>query len=640
MALAASMHAFRRSGSDAGVTFFRGAIGWGVALVTITESLSLFEQIGMLSVAISWVLFCVAAFLFGKRGTLVHGVNSGAARGRNVSLASEVSGDALVRAQLVAIAFLALTALALALLAAPATADSMTYHLPRVEHWIQNHSVAAFRSNIERELWPGPGAEYIILHAEVLSRGDRAVTLIQWCAYIANIVVAWILAGELRTTRRGQALAAFLAATIPGAVAQATGAQVELVFSFWLGCAVFFGLRLRALKRDSPWIAASAAFGAAAGLAVFTKATAYVYLAPFAIWFIVASLRANGARALRWWILAGLAALAINAPHYYRNSVLYGNPLSKPGANGVVNSSFSAAGTLSNVVRNISLHFGTPFKTVNAAVEQGIVSIDASLGVAPDDERTTFPGEQFHFLGTQWAEQTAGSPVHVLLALFALAFLIVAGRTVYRTQLDYLLCIAAGFLLFCFYLRWQPWHARLHVPLLMLAAPVSAFVLEKTRRRWIVPATSVLAFVVALPPLLRNPARPLVAAQPVFTIPRQHQYFAEHPALYAPYVAATDHLKSLRCSDVGLWVRGDAAEYPLWTLMRTRGRDGVRIRHISIGNESGELKSTPAGDNFTPCALLYVGSEGRSIPLVVPPGYQITWQIPDMIIYTPLVVPR
>jgi hypothetical protein len=623
------VYAFRRSGSAFSTSFFGGAVVWGVALVAITEVLSVFTRLDLPSVALAWTMFCAAAVVLASRYR-----PTDAKDGLHTSSAgSTPDTDALLRAQLLAIALIAATALFLAYVSAPATADAMTYHLPRVEHWIQNRSVAPFPSNVERELWPGPGAEYIVLHAEILSQSDRGATLIQWAAYIANIIAVSLIAAELGASRRGRVLAAFLAATIPGAVAQATGAQVELVFSFWLACSVFFGLRLGGIRKGEPWLAASAAFGAAVGIAVFTKATAYVYFAPFGIWFLVATFRSNGSRAARFWVVAGLIALAINAPVYYRNVVIYGNPLSKPGANGVVNSSFFVGGTVSNIVRNVSLHFGTPFQPVNTAIENGINSLDATLGVLPNDKRTTFPGETFHVLGNQSAEQTAGSPVQVLIAFAALAFLIVAGKRQYRTQLEYMLCVSAGFLLFSFYLRWQPWHARLHVPLLMLAVPVCAVVLERISRRWVIGAISAIAFVVALPPLLRNPARPLFAAEPVYTIPRQQQYFAEHTELYAPYVAATDYLKSIPCHDIGLWVRGDAAEYPIWVLLRTHGRNGVRIRHISVGNPSADVADTPAGDRFIPCALMYVASEGRYLPLVVPAGYTPAWKQGDITIY-------
>jgi Dolichyl-phosphate-mannose-protein mannosyltransferase len=613
---------------------------WGMALVAITEGLSAFERLDRVEVAIAWLVFAAAAFVVGRRSHPLPVSQSVVASQPSVRPLSAIvsASDSLTRAQLAAIALLLLTTLILAFVAAPATSDSMTYHLPRIEHWIQNRSVAPYRSNIQRQLWPGPGAEYIILHVEILSRSDRAATLVQWAAYAADIVLASLLASQLGATLRGQSFAAFLAATMPGAVAQGTGSQVELVFAFWLACAVSLGLRMRNAERGTPWLGAAAAFGAATGLAILTKATAYIYFAPFAIWFLVASLRRGGLRAARLWLVAGGVAIAANAPHYYHNIVLYGSPLSEPGANGVVNSSFFPGGTVSNVVRNLSLHFGTPFGSVNSAAESAVIAIDRKLGVAPDDERTTFPGVTYHFEGRQSREQTAGSPIQVLIAVAAFVFLISAGRKRYRMQMTYMLCVAGGFLLFCFYLRWQPWHARLHVPLLMVAASASAFVIERTHSRILVWGVSGLALASALPPLLRNPPRPLLGAGAVYTIPRQRQYFAEYPQLYPIYKAATDHLKALGCRDIGLWVPGDAVEYPLWTLLRTNGRDGVRIRHVSIDNPSAALSRTPAGDNFTPCALVFINSEGRYKPLVVPEGYDLTWQQDIIRIYTPAAI--
>jgi hypothetical protein len=321
-----------------------GAVAWGAALVAITEILSAYGRLGRLELVVSWITFAAIAFALGRRSRAAVVSPTAATRHSFADL------DSLSRAQLAAIASLLLVALFLAYVAAPATADSMTYHLPRIQHWIQNRSVAPYPTNSERELWPGPGAEFIMLHLEILSGGDRGATLLQWAAYAADIAIVSLIASQLGVTLRGQATAAFLAATIPGAVAQATGSQVELVFAFWLACAVSLGLRLRVMERGDRWLGTALVFGAAIGLAVLTKATAYLYFAPFALWFLVSSLRGARSTALFCWVIAGLIAIAINAPQYSRNFSVYHNLLGRPGADGVVNSSFFPGGIASNVV--------------------------------------------------------------------------------------------------------------------------------------------------------------------------------------------------------------------------------------------------------------------------------------------------
>jgi hypothetical protein len=110
-------------------------------------------------------------------------------------------------------------------------------------------------------------------------------------------------------------------------------------------------------------------------------------------------------------------------------------------------------------------------------------------------------------------------------------------------------------------------------------------------------------------------------------VPREQQYFAEHPALYPSYRDAALQLRRLGCRSVGLWVPGDGAEYPLWVLLR-----GSEIRHVAVDNASAGI---PERGGFKPCALVYVQSEGRYQEVPVPAGWKLGWRDPIMRIYLP-----
>jgi len=141
----------------------------------------------------------------------------------------------------------------------------------------------------------------------------------------------------------------------------------------------------------------------------------------------------------------------------------------------------------------------------------------------------------------------------------------------------------------------------------------------------------------ALPALVLNPPRPLVVRQPIYTIARERQYFAENYQLHPIYRDAADFLASSGCFDIGLWLRGDGDEYQLWALLRERGAPSgrqARIRHVQVGNESVKLGGRLAGENFRPCALVFVFPGVPAAALPVPAGVNLLWERDSFRIYS------
>jgi 4-amino-4-deoxy-L-arabinose transferase-like glycosyltransferase len=608
----------------------RGSVLWGVALVSLTELLSALTLVTKWAVTVGWAIVFVVALVW-MRGS------QSATPAATVRL-WPVDLDALSHTQLIAIVGVAVVTLALALLAAPATEDTMVYHLPRVMHWIQDKSVEFYPTHIGRQLWPSPGGEYVVLHGQLLSGSDRLVTLEQWLAFLGDIALASLIARELGARRRGQLFAAFFFALLPPAVAQASGAQVELVAAFWFGCAVVLGLQLINDREKTTRWSSVFLFGAAVGLSILTKTTAFIFLAPFMTWYLVASVRRAGRRAIGSWAVAGLVAIALNAPHAARNLETYDHPLGRRGGNGQVNSAFFPAGFVSNVVRNTSLHFGTRSPRANLALYSSVLGIHKLIGVSPDDPRTTFPGLRYKPVRLEYTEQTGGAPIHVLLLAASLLILVRGIRRKDSAALILLAAVVAGFLLFSLYLRWQPWHSRLWVPLFVVAAGAVGVAFESISRRVIRGAIIASMMLGALPALLLNPPRPLVWRQPIFELPREVQYFAENYRRYAVYRDAANFLAGAGCYDVGLWIPGDGEEYQLWSLLQSRASEAhrtVRIRHLGVNNESTELAGRVSGDNFRPCALVYIHPPPMPPDLPVPPGVNLVWESDSFRIYSP-----
>src|SRR5262249_51572546 len=143
---------------------------------------------------------------------------------------------------LLGLGVLAVAVVLAAAASAPSNWDSLTYHLPRIAHWIQNRSVAHYPTHVVRQLTLGPGAEELLAHFELLAGSDRGIGLLQFLAWVGAGVAASVVAADLGAGRVGQGFAAVFGLTLPMAVLQASSTQNDLVLSFWILAFVHFAL--------------------------------------------------------------------------------------------------------------------------------------------------------------------------------------------------------------------------------------------------------------------------------------------------------------------------------------------------------------------------------------------------------------
>jgi hypothetical protein len=168
--------------------FLAVAVVWGLLVTISTEILSFLNLLTLPCVTTFWVLASFIAF-FVKR-------KSGAKVSWNVR---RVSGVHAV--QLTAVAVIITIVGMIALVAPPNNFDSMTYHMGRVVHWIQNQSVNFYPTHITRQLYQSPWAEYAILHLQILSSSDRFANLVQWFSMVGSVVGVTAIAKQLRADR-------------------------------------------------------------------------------------------------------------------------------------------------------------------------------------------------------------------------------------------------------------------------------------------------------------------------------------------------------------------------------------------------------------------------------------------------------
>ncbi|MDY7015505.1 MAG: glycosyltransferase family 39 protein [Cyanobacteriota bacterium] len=578
---------------------------WGVILTAITELLSIFRALQFGWVTTLWLLtnFLIIGIYwrFYRNKT----------RNRKSLKIKELFNLPLFQTIFLSgVALIVMGIGVVAIVSAPNHSDSMEYHMSRIVHWIQNHSIAHYPTHTPFQLFQNPWSEFAMMHFQILSGGDRFVNLIQWSSMLGSLVGVSLIARQLGANVRGQILATVFCATIPMGILQGSSTNNDHVVALWLVCFAYFTLLT---LQEGASLANICKLGASLGLAILTKGTAYIYAFPFCLW-----LAFWGIKNLRWQVwkpIVGvlLIFLAINLGHYTRNVLMFASPLGL--STQETNKEFSLVIFISNFTKNLALHADivrnlglqkiiTPLTGI---VNKLIQILHNFLGIDVSDPRTMSPkSPKFFVPGLSMNEDTAGNPLHLLLIFISVAVFFINRRIKNKFYLmGYFLALLAGFSLFCFLFTWSLPRCRLHLPLFILFSPFVGVVFSQSFNYRIANVCAALLIVLSHSWVLHNGSRPLLGSKSILTTSRTEHYFNTQPSLKRPYLNAVEFIESQNCSTVGLFFEGSSFEYPLWRLFQQEGKN-VKIVHINVTNESAEKADDPPEGNLKPCAVLAV----------------------------------
>lgn len=464
------------------------------------------------------------------------------------------------------ILFLVSLTFATAVLYPPNNWDSMTYHMARVAEWISHHNVSFYPTNIERQNFSAPLAEFAILHLQVLSDSDRFANLVQWLCYLVCIGLGVLITAEFSPNRWAQMMTAVVIATIPMSILQSTSTQNDLVTASFVLAFTLFMLRLAKEFDRANFVFASLSLG----LALLTKATAYLYCGATGLvigLIILGRARSSLARlagSTAKLCLICLIALLFNAGHFIRSYQLYGVPVSDGGWR-MLNGDVSLSALLASIPKNLSLHLGTTSRPLNQQMFQWLRLV---MGKQTTNLDNNLAAIRFGLNPYSRQDDFAGNPVHLLAACMSLLAIGVTARRQSAPLLGYALALVLAAVLFCFSLKWQPWGSRLHTALFMLSAPMVAIALAQLGK-----STALIVIVVmaalSFPFVLYNERRPLITGD-WEQKQRSELYFTARPELCAAYTQAVDLLATADAQEVGLLTGHDDWEYPLWILAKEK----------------------------------------------------------------------
>ena len=624
----------------------RTALLWGAYLVFGLEALSLFKGVTRLGLCLAWLLpitlFCLWAWRKSRAGEKVMLPKIQYPRG---------FGAWFLFACIIGVLFITGT---VAWLAPPQTWDSLTYHMSRVAHWAQNHSIYHYITGIERQVSMSSGAESITLNFYVLTQGDRLAPFTQWLSMVISLIGVSQIANLLGAKSHGQWLSALIAAVIPIGIVESSSTITDYVVALWVVCIALESISFYYYddRRSLFFVSLAAA------LAIFTKPISVPYLLPFGVWVAILLIKRRGlSGGLRWGAVALLIVVFINSGYIMRNFKTYGNvsnPLDFKLHN---NQLHTLQGIISNVVKNAGLHLGLPYPPqLNDWWNLTILKIHYKLGVDIQDPRTTGDGTfKVGLPSTQ--EDRASAPYHAYL--IAVTFLLMpffwkptevrysTGSRVINENLVifYAILVASTFVLFSAIFKWHIFTVRYHLPFFVLFAPalgvfwgrglrynpfehgdkVHLFRLGYLLGAFLLVSSYPWLFSIDSRPLIPISGRSTVGS--ILTEPREKLYFANSISLATVLKPLTEDIQSRGCTQVGIMLLGDDPEYLIWMLMGAPQKENLQIVWIVSGNTS---RYKPL--DFKPCAVICHGC-GTSQQTIR--GLNYAYQLDNWQLYLP-----
>jgi len=591
----------------------------GVLIAISTEGLSLIHGLtssgvtGLWQIAF-WASLIWAGFLeIQTSACLPVPLDADTARQSSLNLSqSFLPNEALLW---VGVAIVWLICLAGAVLIPSFTYDTMTYHLPRVMHWLQNQTVAHYPTHNLRQISLSPGSGYLIAHLVLLTGNDYLVNSPQTLA-LAVCVLGTGLIGYRLAGQAGAGLAAIVCISLPMGLMQAITCQNDLIVSAWLVCATYF-----VLVADQPsrlnlgWIIT------AMGMAILTKPTALLFIMPLlgVLGIQSAITQKNKAFWPRWWRGFGIStivlalSLSLSLPSMGRNLQTFGSLLGPSFNTRIESPSFAIV--LSNLLRNLALSL--PFPSLWQQIHhfhQQVLNLDVN------DPNTTFnEGNAFSLADLWWRillpedENFVGYPVQLILFGISICGLLILSLRHRQSEsciqprpdlsgiTTLMLSHGVGFLLFCTLLKWQVWGNRLLLPWYVLNAPITAAVLAGLLwprvRRLLQGLLIGLALVYCLNPVISFFAETPGFSSQSFFQQLQMIWGPERPLLHfrgagpplqAPYLSLVEQAIADHCDTIGLDLGSNDWEYPLWKMLGQKFPE-LRLKHINVTNPSSWL---------------------------------------------------
>ncbi|MBI5151193.1 MAG: hypothetical protein HZA34_01335 [Candidatus Pacebacteria bacterium] len=417
-----------------------------------------------------------------------------------------------------------------------------------------------------------------ILFAVIIgtTTSDRLVFISQFSSYVLFLIVLymWSFLFEQKDSIRRELL--YIVGLMPMAVLQANSVQTDLLSTFLFLTSVYFLLKLDSILKWKYLCYATIA----GSLSVLCKDSLGVFLLPFILWKSTFFLKKE-----YFFQIIGclLISIFIVSPLLFQRFYLFHSlfPISEEFIEvPFLNSRIEINVVLSNVIRNLFFQIPIPF--FSSQMTSFVAGLHTILGINMNDPGTTWPNTEFMVKSILFPhEDLVGNPFQILLSIVA-GFLICASllrRERQKLETKVYLCSVSSFILFSALFRWQPWHSRLLLPILVVMTISAILVLSRYKR--MLKIISFFSVLLAFILIFTNSLKPYISYSfvedqlhyfsknhirvplPFWSVLRADQYYTVYPEWKTSYRNIAMYLEKQHAQSVYINIESGFI-YPFW----------------------------------------------------------------------------
>ena len=590
--------------------WIRALIIWNILLFFQVETASVFKILNIYSIILFWGIINIVSLVILFRN---HEFSWSKHSFSKLKLLLSRAGALLKHNIFFCVLFMFISVLAF--FTVPYNWDSMTYHLPRIEHWVQNQSISHYGTNILRQISSPVLAEFINLHVFILS-GEKDIFLnfLQTCSFFTNAWLIYEMAVKLSCQKKYSKAAVLLFCSMPIAFGEALTTQVDHFAGMWLLIFAFiiidFWKREEKICFTKEVITKCCIMACCVGFGFLAKPSVSIGML-FLTLFLLGICCIRKDSLLTITKLLGIVVpviLILLAPELIRNMVTFGKPLDQgTGARqlvGTLNPIYLCINGLKNWMFNLpNIYLPNSDHWLAAIVYRlaGFLRVEIDNPTISEDGRNFF----LHAAGT-YGHDTAINPVILFIAVFCFAWFLYRRKKIGQIQRNYTYAVILLYILICILIRWEPFVSRYMLPYLALLCPMVAICIQDFELNYKQGVyKNVMVTVICC----------LCLSELAFMIPyhlkiietqgdRPNGYFVYNGDKMSDYIDAASFIEQEGFQNIGLILGGDTYEYPLWKVMPEEVK---RIEHVRIENSSFKYENV----EFKPeCILVSSGMSG------------------------------